>query len=186
MVSGSVSENISWFEMKWSAPLRFVASCDVYFKVNIYIFRRPVTPSHVLRIPHIGHLSYVLCYTHAIVNKRGKSFSSISTSVYKTSKGDIHIPSQDHFIHLLGVYDVHIVLVEVWVHLLSGFCIERYWLRSWLRCILFVNLDIMSSLQFSMEINVLTSFYFVCELWHYAFFVIPNGYWHVGFFLFCL
>ena len=39
--------------------------------------------------------------------------TTLFTSIYKTSKGDIHIPSQDHFIHLLGVYDVHIVLVEV-------------------------------------------------------------------------
>ena len=82
------------------------------------------------------------CVTHMLLWITSEQSTTIFTSIYKTSKGDIHIPSQDHFIHLLGVYDVHIVLVEVWVDLVSVVSFERYWLRSWLPCILSVNLNI--------------------------------------------
>ena len=120
-------------------------------------------------ISSISHFTSCHRVTHMLLWITSEQSTTLFTSIYKTSKGDIHIPSQDHFIHLLGVYDVHIVLVEVWVHLVSGVSIERYWLRSWLRCILSVNLNtchlcnsqwtltcwLPSSLLFNLDISLL-------------------------------
>ena len=113
--------------------------------------------------------------THMLLWITSEQSTTLFTSIYKTSKGDIHIPSQDHFIHLLGVYDVHIVLVEVWVHLvmwvesvlrdiglghdfvvfcrwtltLCLLCNSQWTLTCWLPSSLLFNLDISHSLFLS-------------------------------------